>query len=284
VDVPKLIERSVLLLDIPEDQYALLLREVRIVYGYSFEHYSKASMYRRISRFLIAKNIETMEELRKRISSDKAFFDLFLSELTVNVTEMFRDPSFFKALRTKVFPFLKTYPSLRIWDAGCSTGEETYSLAISLKEESYLHKSRIYATDINYKVLDVAKEGLYPLTYMKDYSRNYLSAGGKGSLSDYYHAKYNSAIFDQELRKNFVFSVHNLAMDSSFNEFNLIVCRNVLIYFQKQLQEKVLELFKESLPIYGYLALGSKESIRFSAIEKCFEVVDAHEKIFRRIR
>ncbi len=271
------------ILEISEEEYAKLLVEIKGVYGYAFEQYSKASMHRRISRFLISKNIGSVNDLQKKIVADKPFFDLFLSELTVHVTEMFRDPSVFKALRTKVFPYLKTYPNIRIWDAGCSTGEETYSLAISLKEAEYLHKTRIYATDINYRVLDVAKEGIYPLAYMKEYSRNYLNSGGQGSLSDYYHAKYNSAIFHEELGKNFVFSVHNLAMDSSFNEFNLIVCRNVLIYFQKQLQEKVLHLFKESLPIYGYLVLGNKESIRFSAVEKNFEVVDAHERIFRRI-
>lgn len=233
---------------------------------------------------MISKNIGTIDQLGEKVLEDKVFFGLFLMELTVNVTEMFRDPSFFKALRGKVMPYLKTYPNIRIWDAGCSTGEETYSLAILLKEENYLHKARIYATDINSRVLASAKEGIFALDVMKDYSRNYLSSGGKGSLSDYYHAKYNSAIFNEDLSKNFVFSVHNLAMDGSFNEFNLIVCRNVLIYFQKELQEKVLELFLQSLPVYGYLALGSKESIRFSRIEKYFEVVDAKERIFRRIK
>lgn len=272
------------IIDIPDNKYLAFLNEIKIVYGYAFEQYSKASMYRRISRFMISKNIGTIDLLKEKVLEDKSFFEIFLLELTVNVTEMFRDPSFFKALRTKVMPYLKTYPNIRIWDAGCSTGEETYSLAILLKEENYLHKARIYATDINNKVLASAKEGIYALDVMKDYSRNYLSSGGKGSLSDYYHAKYNSAIFNEDLNKNFVFSVHNLAMDGSFNEFNLIVCRNVLIYFQKELQEKVLELFLQSLPVYGYMALGSKESIRFSRIEKYFEVIDAKEKIFRRIK
>lgn len=271
-------------IDIPEEQYTTLIREMKVGYGYDFTHYSRASMFRRINRFLIAKHLKGVEELIQKVATDKFFFEGFLLELTVNVTEMFRDPSFYKSLRTKVLPYLKTYPNIRIWDAGCSSGEETYSLSILLKEENYLHKSRIYATDINHRVLEVAKEGIYPISLMKDYSRNYLNAGGKGSLSEYYHAKYNSAIFNDELSKNFVFSVHNLAMDSSFNEFNLIVCRNVLIYFQRELQERVLELFKDSLPIYGYLALGNKESIRFSHIEKNFEVVDAKERIFRRIK
>lgn len=232
---------------------------------------------------MIHNNIPTIQELKNNIEADEGYFEQFLLELTVNVTEMFRDPDFYKALRTKVVPHLKTYPHIRIWDAGCSTGEETYSLSILLKEEQLSTRSKIYATDINQKVLGKAKEGIYPISYMKDYSRNYLNAGGHTSLSDYYHARYNNAIMDDALKRNFIFSAHNLANDGPFNEFNLIVCRNVLIYFQKELQEKVIELFLQSLPVFGYLALGNKESLTVSMHRKHFEIIDSKEKIYRRI-
>lgn len=271
-------------LDLPDNEYFRLLNMIRNKYDYDFSKYSKASMLRRISRFIINKNIRDLGELNEKVFKDKSFFETFLQEITVNVTEMFRDPSFYLALRSKVVPYLKTYPSLKLWDAGCSTGEETYSLAILLKEETLFNKTRIYATDINQKVLNTAKDGIYPIAYMKDYSRNYLNAGGHGSLSDYYFANYNNAILNNELSRNLVFSIHNLAQDGSFNEFNLIVCRNVLIYFQKELQEKVLGLFLESLPMFGFLALGNKESIRFTKIQNHFEVIDDKEKIYRRIK
>ena len=267
----------------PEAQYDDFLRSLKLKSGFDFSEYTKASMHRRISRFMINHHIKALEELENFIYGDAALFERFVEDLTVNVTEMFRDPSFYQALRSKVVPYLKTYPHIRVWDAGCSTGEETYSLSIMLHEEGLLKKSRIYATDINHKVLLSAKEGIYPISYMKEYSRNYLNAGGKHSLSEYYHAQYNSAIMDAALRTNVLFSAHNLAQDGSFNEFNLIVCRNVLIYFNKDLQERVLALFMESLPIFGFLVLGSKESLRFSKVEKYFEVIDLKEKIFRRI-
>ncbi|MCR6638602.1 MAG: protein-glutamate O-methyltransferase CheR [Sporocytophaga sp.] len=270
-------------IEIGDEEYQDLLTGILQHYSYDFAGYSKASMKRRISRFLINKNLETLRELKFKILADTEYFEFFLEEVTVNVTEMFRDPSFYLSLRKNVVPYLKTYPYVRIWDAGCSTGEETYSLAMLLKEEAILTKSRIYATDINGKVLQTAKEGIYPISCMQEYSRNYLRAGGLYSLSDYYHAKYNRAIMDAELSKNFLFSIHNLVHDGSFNEFNLIVCRNVLIYFQKELQEKVLELFMDSLPVFGFLALGNKESLRFSKIEKYFQVIDHKEKIYRRI-
>ncbi|WP_037577074.1 CheR family methyltransferase [Sporocytophaga myxococcoides] len=270
-------------IEIDDEAYQDLLMAIMGRYSYDFSGYSRASMNRRISRFMINKNLETVSELKFRILADTGYFESFLEEVTVNVTEMFRDPSFYLSLRKNVVPYLKTYPYVRVWDAGCSTGEETYSLAMLLKEESVLTKSRIYATDINGKVLQTAKEGIYPISCMKEYSRNYLEAGGLFSLSDYYHARYNRAIMDSELSKNFLFSIHNLVHDGSFNEFNLILCRNVLIYFQKELQEKVLELFMDSLPVFGFLALGNKESLRFSKIEKYFQVIDQKEKIYRRI-
>lgn len=265
-----------------EQEVAHFLSQVNDKYGYDFTSYAKASLLRRISRFMIQRAIPSIGLLTKAVM-EESVFDAFLAELTVNVTEMFRDPTFYKALRSVVVPQLKTYPFIRIWDAGCSTGEETYSLAILLKEESAYQKTKIYATDINQKVLARALEGIYPIHYMKGYSRNYLHAGGKTSLSDYYHAKYNSAIMNESLKNNFVVSAHNLVSDGPFNEFNMIVCRNVLIYFQKELQEKVIELFLNSLPMFGYLALGSKESLAVSRFRKHFEVVDTKEKIYRRI-
>lgn len=271
-------------ISIRDEEYDELLNALKQHYRFDFTGYSRASMFRRITRYMLNHHVKSMEQLQTALLHDGDAFEIFLQEITVNVTEMFRDPSFYAALRNKVVPSLKTYSHIRLWDAGCSTGEETYSLGILLHEESLLKRTRIYATDLNQKVLMAAKEGIYPLGYMKDYSRNYLNAGGRYSLSDYYHAQYNMAIMDSALSRNFLFSVHNLAHDASFNEFNLIVCRNVLIYFKKELQEKVFELFLDSLPVFGFLALGNKESLRFSKIEKHFEVIDQKEKIFRRVR
>ena len=229
------------------------------------------------------KRILTFNELKIFILSNQDYFNDFLLEITVNVTEMFRDPGFFKELRSKVISQLNTYPHIRVWDAGCSTGEEVYSLAILFKEEGILKKTRIYATDINLKVLNEAEEGIYPIGYMKDYSKNYIQAGGLTSLSDYYYAKYNSAIMNEELKANVTYSTHNLVSDASFNEFHLIVCRNVLIYFQRDLQERVIAKFLECLPVFGYLVLGNKESLSTSLYRKNFELIDSKEKIYRRI-
>ena len=266
-----------------ENEYQDFLLSVKARYGFDFTLYSLASFQRRIRRYMINKNISSLELLKNHIETDSKNFEHFVLEITVNVTEMFRDPGFFKALRAKVIPQLKTYPHIRIWDAGCSTGEEVFSLAILLKEEDSLKKARIYATDINTKVLASAAEGIYPISYMKDYSKNYINSGGNTSLSDYYYAKYNSAIMNEELKANVTYSTHNLVSDGAFNEFNLIVCRNVLIYFQRDLQEKVIGQFLESLPVFGFLALGNKESLSTSRYRKNFEVVDNKEKIYRRI-
>ncbi|HEY8401625.1 MAG TPA: protein-glutamate O-methyltransferase CheR [Cytophagaceae bacterium] len=271
-------------MDIGDDDIDHLLLKIKDQYGYDFTNYARASLLRRIIRFIRIHNLPDITELEKAVLNDENFFEVFVQELTVTVTEMFRDPSFYKAIREKVIPALGTYPHLRIWDAGCSTGEEVYSLSILLKEEELYDRSIIYATDINQKVLMQAKEGIYDLSQMQEYTTNYINAGGKRAFSDYYYAKYKRAIFDASLRKNVIFSAHNLATDSSFNEFNLIVCRNVLIYFNKELQRRVIELFLDSLTMFGYLALGAKETLALTGLANHFETVDKNEKIYRRIK
>ncbi len=251
-------------------------------YGYDFMNYSEASLVRRIVRFIELQKIKDFYEFKSRILNEDVFFYEFLIAITVNVTEMFRDPDFFQSLIRKVFPYLETYPYFKIWHAGCSTGEEVYSLAILLKEANLLHKAKIYATDINPTVLQKAYEGVYNIGDFKTYSQAYLKAGGKLSLSDYYTARYGMAILDRQLRHSIVFSAHNLAGDSSFNEFQLIICRNVLIYFNRKLQNHVLQLFEKSLAPLGFLALGSKETIQFSPLTQCFSSLDANQKIYRK--
>jgi chemotaxis protein methyltransferase CheR len=239
------------------------LESIRFVYGYDFTEYSEASVKRRIQSFMDANKISSVKDLGRLILKDEPVFEKFVQDITVNVTEMFRDPMFYKSLRRHVVGRLATYPFIKIWIAGCSTGEEVYSLAILLREEGLLERAVIYATDINQAALQKAKEGISPIDSMKSYTENYMKAGGKNSFSDYYKAKYNSVLWDKSLRQNIVFSVHNLAMDKSFNEFQLILCRNVLIYFNQSLQNKVVELFYESLCVFGFLALGNKESLLF---------------------
>lgn len=258
------------------------MESIRYVYGYDFTEYAEASVVRRITRFMKTNKIGTVEELSEILLSDEDTFARFVLEFTVNVTEMFRDPSFYKSLRENVLKRLATYPTIKIWIAGCSTGEEVYSIAILLKEEGLLDRSVIYATDINQRALQVARDGVYGMNLLKSYTANYQKAGGKSSFSDYYTAKYDSAMIDKSLKKNIVFSIHNLAVDTSFNEFQLILCRNVLIYFNQKLQNRVINLFYDSLGAFGYLALGSKESLLFSEKQKEFTDVDKREKIYRK--
>lgn len=261
-----------------------LLNHIHQRYGYDFSEYARNSFLRRIDRFMNMVHFTNLEALSEKLIADESFFSKFLQEITVNITEMFRDPPFYRALREKVIPELKTYPHVRIWDAGCSTGEETYSLSILLHEEHLKARSRIYATDINQKVVAEAAEGIYNIQDIARYTTNYHLMKGKSAFSDYYHAKYNRAIMEDHLKKNIVFSVHNLVTDGSFNEFNLIVCRNVLIYFDRKLQEKVFTLLFESLSMFGYLALGNKESLTLSKYSKFFEVIDTKQKIYRKIK
>ncbi|MGD8782477.1 MAG: protein-glutamate O-methyltransferase CheR [Ignavibacteria bacterium] len=259
-----------------------LMESIRFMYGYDFTEYSVASIKRRLEHFMEEKKISSIRELAKMLLKEEELFELFIQDLTINVTEMFRDPKFYKALREKIIPRLATYPFIKIWIAGCATGEEVYSVAILLKEEKLLKRSIIYATDINQKVLMSAKEGVFHVTDMQKHTANYIKSGGKNSFSDYYMAKYDSALLDKSLKQNVVFSIHNLAVDKSFNEFQLILCRNVLIYFNQSLQNKVIDLFYESLCPFGVLALGNKESLLFSDKKPYFEEIDKSEKIFMK--
>jgi len=259
-----------------------LLDSLRFVYGYDFTDYAEASVGRRISSFMTKRKVHELDTLGKMLLKDEKFFEEFIQELSVTVTEMFRDPPFYKSLRNNVMKRLATYPFIKIWIAGCATGEEVYSIAIVLKEEGLLNRSIIYATDINQNSIQIAKEGVYPLENMKIYTSNYQKAGGTKSFSEYYKAKYNSVLFDKSLKQNIVFSPHNLSIDKSFNEFQLVICRNVLIYFNQKLQNRVINLFYESLCMFGFLGLGSKESLLFSDKKKCFEEMDRKEKIFMK--
>lgn len=264
-------------------EYKDLLESIRFIYGYDFTDYAEASVKRRIVHFMSGRKIDSVARLGKMLLKDEAFFEEFVQDLSITVTEMFRDPSFYLSLREKVMKRLATYPVIKIWIAGCATGEEVYSVAIMLKEEGLLERSIIYATDINQRSLSIAKEGIYPVESMKTYTENYLNAGGKEPFSNYYMAKFNAVLFDKALKQNVVFSVHNLAADKSFNEFQLIICRNVIMYFNQNLQDKVIRLFSESLCYFGFLGLGDKESLLFSTMKDRFEEVDKKEKIFKKI-
>lgn len=266
---------------INDEDLEILLSDVLSLYGYDFSQYSRASLKRRLNRICVIDKFTSFAELRYTVIKKPEYLQRFIEEITVNVTEMFRDPSFFKKIRNEVLPHLGTYPFIRIWVAGCSTGEEAYSIAILLKEAKLYNRSLIYATDINPTVLKKAKEGMFPLSNMRNYSENYLLSGGQADFSTYYTANYDAVKFDEELRSKIIFSTHNLVSDKSFNEFQLIVCRNVLIYFDRELQTKVFNLFNDSLDSLGFLALGSKETLRFSNLEKSYKQID-NEKIWRK--
>lgn len=266
-----------------DEEIENLVKSIHEVYDYDFTNYSRASLKRRINRIFLIDNFTSYAELRYRVLNDKVYIKRFVEEVTVNVTEMFRDPSFFKTLRETILPQLGTYPLIRVWVAGCSTGEEAYSVAILLKEAGIYHKSLIYGTDLNPTVLDTARAGVFPLQTMKLNTENYILSGGKKDFSAYYTANYDSAKFDESLQEKMILSTHNLVSDSSFNSFQLILCRNVLIYFDRVLQEKVFHLFNESLENLGFLALGSKESIRFSQIQNNFQQV-SNQKIWKKIK
>lgn len=271
-------------IEITDEELNELLTIVYNTYGYNFNDYSKASLMRRVKRFMQEAKLKSSYDLKFYLTNDKAVFDYFLQSLTVNVTEMFRDPEFYKAIREKVIPVLASYPIIKIWHAGCSSGEEVFSMAILLHEAGLLNRSKIYATDINPLNIEKAKKGILPLDVMKDYVSNYIKSGGQNDFASYYTARYNNAIISKELRENVVFSQHNLVTDQVFNEFQLVCCRNVMIYFNKSLQNRVIHLFYDSLSTFGYLALGIKESLLFTDIRNKFEEVSRHEKIFRRIR
>ena len=260
----------------------ILLSDVLEVYGYDFTGYSRASLTRRILRLYEMDKFVSFAEYRYKIRTEPGYFKRFLEEITINVTEMFRDPAFYKTLRNEILPRLGTYPFIRIWVAGCSTGEEAYSVAIFLKELNLLHKSLIYATDINSEVVANASQAMIPLNKIKLYTENYIAAGGSEHFIDYYTANYSLGKLKDELKSKIIFSTHNLVTDNSFNEFQLILCRNVLIYFDRPLQNKVFELFNNSLEKFGYIALGTKETLDFSSVAKNFERLKG-EKIWRKI-
>jgi chemotaxis protein methyltransferase CheR len=257
-----------------------LLESIRRAYGYDFTEYAESSVKRRISHFMSSQKIDSLGELEETLLREEDLFEQFIQGITVNVTEMFRNPLFYRSLRKHIVSRLATYPFIKIWIAGSSTGEEIYSLAILLKEEGLLERSVIYATDINQKALQSAREGVYSERNIHHYAENYLKGGGKKVLSDYYSANYDAVLLDRSLKHNIVFAVHDLTRDKSFNEFQLILCRNVLIYFNQSLQNKVLNLFYESLCPFGYLCLGNKESLLFTDRKKDFEEVDPKEKIY----
>jgi chemotaxis protein methyltransferase CheR len=252
-------------------------------YGFDFRDYSMPSLKRRIWKRIYAEGLSTVSGLLEKVLHDSGCMERLLLDLSINTTSMFRDPTFYLAFRQKVVPMLRTYPFVRIWHAGCSTGEEVYSMAILLQEEGLYDRCRIYATDINEAVLQRAKEGIFPIQTMKENTSNYITAGGNRTFSEYYVARYDYAIFRPSLRENIIFAQHNLVTDASFNQFNVIVCRNVLIYFNSALQERVQKLFLDSMEMFGVLGLGKKETIRYTNSADFYEMLDEGEKIYRRI-
>jgi len=269
--------------DLERLEIELLLDGVFRHYGFDFRAYAYASIRRRLWKRVEGEGLRTISGLQERILHDPEAMERLLLDLSVNVTAMFRDPSFYQEFRERVVPLLRTYPFIRIWHAGCSTGEEVYSMAILLEEEGLYERARLYATDINDVVLQRARQGIFLLDRMQEYTENYMKAGGKRSFSEYYTAKYDGALFSPALTRNVVFSQHNLVTDRSFSEFHVIFCRNVLIYFDKALQNRVHSLFYDSLVMFGMLALGSKESLKFSQYEPCYEKLSPTEKLYRKV-
>lgn len=265
-----------------EVEIDMLLQGIRSRYGYDFTHYSRASLKRRLERALAHTRLTHFTELLDRLFHDETCFDEFLKIMSITVTEMFRDPAFYLAIRKEVVPVLKTYPFVKIWHAGCATGEEVYSMALLLHEEGFLDRARIYATDFNKHSLDAASNGVYSARHMAAYSTNYREAGGSGDLSDYYNESYELAKFKDSLKERITFSYHNLVTDGVFGEMNMIWCRNVLIYFDKTLQDRVLSKFAESLRHGGFLCLGNKESLNFTAVEPSFTSVNKKQRIYRK--
>jgi chemotaxis protein methyltransferase CheR len=259
-----------------------LLNGIRSRYGYDFTQYSQASLKRRLERALAQAKLIHFTELLDRLFHDERSFDEFLKIMSVTVTEMFRDPAFYKAVREHIVPALKTYPFVKIWHAGCATGEEVYSMAMLLHEEGFLDRVRIYATDFNKHSLDMGEKGIYPARYMTAYAANYREAGGKYDFSDYYSDSYELVKFNDFLKERITFSYHNLVTDGVFGEMNLICCRNVLIYFDKTLQDQVLSKFAESLRHGGFLCLGNKESLSFTSVAPLFEPIDKKQRIYRK--
>lgn len=270
--------------DLENLEIDLLLEGIYRQYGFDFREYARGSINRRLWRRIYAERLESISGLQEKVLHDPDTMNRLLEDLSINVTSMFRDPSFYRAVRAKIVPLLRTYPFIRIWNAGCSTGEETYSLAILLAEEGLYDKTKIYATDINETVLELAKQAVFPIEQMRVYTENYIQAGGTTAFSEYYGADTQGARFHGSLSDNIIFAQHNLVSDRSFNEFHMILCRNVMIYFDRSLQDRVHGLFYSSLGLSGILALGRKESIKFTRHADSYEEIDSNEKLYKRVR
>ena len=270
-------------IEIGEAEAEELVAAIYDASGYDFSNYSTPSLHRRFQRFIDLKKISNLSGFIEQLQNDSLLLNEFIEEITVNVTEMFRDPYFFNIFKKEVLPQLNELPSIKIWHAGCSTGEEPYSMAIVLKEAGILDKAIIYATDINQTVLQTAASGKYSIDLLKSYESNYKESELKGNFADYYDLVEGNLIFKEELRKKIIFSTHNLVTDSGFNKIDLIICRNVLIYFKKQLQDQILQTFYNSLNNHGFLALGSKETIMFSTIEKTMDTYNSQFRIWRKM-
>lgn len=267
-----------------ELELKLLLQAIDSRYGHSFHDYAKASMLRRIKKHLASVQREHISDLIPLFLNDPEAFNRFVKDMSVVVTEMFRDPGFFQALRQDVIPLLRTYPFIKIWHAGCASGQEVYSMAILLAEEGLLDRCQIYATDFNESALDIARQGIYPQRDMEVYEKNYQMAGGKHKITDYCTQRYDSMKFNGKLAERITFANHNLVTDGVFGEMNLVMCRNVLIYFNQELQDRVLSLLLNSLSPRGVLCIGRRENLRFSAISDQLEAIDNKERIYRKIR
>lgn len=268
--------------DVEDVEVGLLLDGIYQHYGYDFRNYSRAHMKRRVMHKMGKENIQSVSMLQHRVLHDVAYFRTLLPEFSINVTEMFRDPEVFSFLRKEVMPYLASFPRLKIWHAGCSSGEEVYSMAILLKEAGLYDRTTIYATDFNDAILKKASEGIYPIEAVKEHTRNYIAAGGTEAFSDYYVAKYDSVIMDKSLKENISFLNHNLVTDGVFGQMDFIICRNVLIYFDRKLQNRVLNLFDDSLVPSGIICLGTKETIDYSEVKKHFKPMDGAMRIYKK--
>lgn len=270
--------------DLEKIEIHLLLEGIYRYYGFDFRNYVPSSIRRRIWYRIRAERLKSVSGLQEKVLHDPRVMERLLSDFSIQITEMFRNPSFFKSFRKKVVPLLKELPFIRIWHAGCSTGEEVYSMAILLHEEGLYHKTKIYATDMNEGLLKKAKDGIYPLDKMRRYTDNYQMAGGVKEFADYFNVCNDKGVFHPFLAENVVFAQHNLAIDYSFNEFHVIICRNVMIYFDKVLQNRVHGLFYDSLCTSGILGLGDKEEIAFTAHSHCYEALVPEQKIYRKVK
>jgi chemotaxis protein methyltransferase CheR len=268
-------------MDVENLEVDLLLEALRQRHGYDFRHYARASVMRRLRQHLLKAKVSTISHLIPQVLHDPAALQALVFDLSITVTEMFRDPSFYLALREHVVPFLRTFPFINVWHAGCATGEEVYSLAIVLTEGGLYDRAQIYATDFNDDALQKARERIYPMEKIKEYTANYQKAGGKRSFAEYYHARYDAVILDPTLQRNVTFASHNLVTDGAFAEMHLVLCRNVLIYFDRPLQDRVLTLLRDSLCHQGFLCLGTKESLQFSQVKDDFVEVVPRERIYQ---